>query len=104
MRCHIERVVGHREESVALALEDLETSVGYELDLLLQQVDAGEWIAIAAHEQRRALDLREVLGAQLVGEARSMQRIREEHEATEVRFDRGHARDASAERLPSTDH
>jgi hypothetical protein len=33
-----------------------------------------------------------------------MQWIREEDEATEVRLYRSHARDASAERLPASDH
>ena len=33
-----------------------------------------------------------------------MQWIREEDEATEVRLCRSHARDASAERLPASDH
>src|SRR5216684_6675799 len=52
----------------------------------------------------RTLDLREVLGAQLVGEAWSMQWIREEDEATEVRLDGGHAGNATTEGLPASDH
>jgi hypothetical protein len=45
-----------------------------------------------------------VLGAQLVREARTVQRIREEDEATEVRFDGGHAGNATTEGLSASDH
>src|SRR5207245_7017571 len=100
----VEGLVEHREQAVALALEDLQSRVGNELDLFFQQVDAREGIAIAAHEEGRALDAREVFGAELVGESRTVERIGEEDEAAEVRLDGGHARDATTERLASADH
>src|SRR5437899_10053665 len=94
---HVQGLVEHREQTVPLTFEDLETSTRDELDLLFQQVDASERIAIAAEKQGRAADLRPVLRPELVGEAWSVQRIREEHETTEVRLNRSHAGDPSAE-------
>ena len=46
----VERLVENRQESVPLALEDLEPRVRDELDLLSQEVDAGEGVAIAAQK------------------------------------------------------
>src|SRR5256885_13557782 len=85
-----------------LALEHDELGLRDQLDLLLQQLDAGERVAVAAEKERRALDARPVLGAELIGIAGAMERIREEDEAAEVRLDGRHARDASSKRLTTT--
>src|SRR5947208_1130415 len=103
IRCSVKRLVENCEQTVPLTLENLETSVGDQLDLVLQQLDAGERIAIAAQKYSRAADLAPVVGAELVGEARTVQRIREKDESTEVRLDRCHARDPSTEGLTTTD-
>src|SRR5712691_9333738 len=100
----VERLVEDREQAVALALEDLEPGVRHELHRSFQQVDARERIAVAAHEEGRTADQRQVLCTELVGEAGTMQWIREEDQAAELRFDRGHARDTPAERLAASDH
>ena len=44
-----------------------------------------------------------MIGAELIREAWTVQRIGKKHEATEVRLDRGHARDPSTEGLATTD-
>ena len=87
-----------------LPREDLELGVGHDLDPLLQQVDACERIAVAAHEEDGAVDLLEVVGSQLVGESRPVQRIGKEDEAGEVRLDRGHAGHPASVGLAATDH
>jgi len=89
---------------VALAREDLEARVRNELHRVAQQVEAGERIAIAAHEEHGTADLAEVSGTELVGVARSMQRIREKDQPAEVRLDGGNARNAPAERLPASNN
>src|SRR5207248_9108558 len=91
----IERLVQHRQQAVALTLEDLESGVRDELDLLLEQVDPRERIAVAGQKQRWALDPPPVRGAELVWKAWRVQRIGETDQAAEVRLHRGHAGDHS---------
>jgi len=102
-RGDVECLVEDREQSVTLALEDLELRVTDELDLLFEEVDVRKRVAVTAEEEGRTLDARPVLGAELVREAGTVQRIREEHKSSELGLDRGHARDASTEGLPTTD-
>jgi hypothetical protein len=45
-----------------------------------------------------------VLGAKLIGKTGPVKRIREEDEASEVRLDRGHARDPASKRLTAAYH
>src|SRR5256885_2957827 len=101
--CGIECLVEDFEQTVALALENHQSSVRNELDLLLQQLETREWVAVAAEKQCRAANLAPVLRAQLVGEAWTVQRIRKKDQAAEVRIDRGHARDPSTKGLTTTD-
>jgi hypothetical protein len=75
LRRHVEGLVEHGEESVALALENLEAPVGNELHRSFQTLDARKWVAIAAQEEGWAPNRRQVLSAELVGEAWSMKRI-----------------------------
>src|SRR5712691_640241 len=97
-------MVQHREQAVPLPREDLELRVGDHLYPLLQEVDAGKRIAVAAHEKDGAADLLEVIGSQLLGESRPVQRIGKEDEAGEVRLDRSHACHAASVGLATTDY
>src|SRR6266550_6293227 len=99
----IECLVEDFEQTMALALENHQSSVRNELDLLFKQLETREWIAVAAEKQCRAANLAPVLGPQLVGEARTVQRIRKKDQPAEVRIDRGHARNPSTEGLTTTD-
>src|SRR2546422_5449957 len=100
----VERLIEDPEQAVALAFEDLEPGVRHELHRSFQQVEACKGIAVAAHEESRTENQRKVLCAELVGETGAMQWIREEDQAAEVRLDRRHARDSTAERLAASDH
>src|SRR5256885_2100017 len=101
--CGVECPVEDFEQTVALALENHQSRVRNELDLLLKQLETREWVAVAAEKQCRAANLAPVLRAQLVGEAWTVQRIRKKDQAAEVRIDRGHARDPSTKGLTTTD-
>src|SRR6185503_12380288 len=103
-RGRVERLVEHLEQAVALSFEDDEARALDQLDLRPQQLEVGEGIAVAAQKQDRALDLRPVLGAQLVLETGPVERIGEEDEPAVARLDRRHAGDAAAERLPAADY
>ena len=73
---------------MALAFEDFEPRVRNCLDPLFQQVDSGKRIAVSAQEKSRTVDGWEMIGPQLVGESRAVERIREEDQRSEVRFGR----------------
>src|SRR5258708_6804580 len=96
-------MVEYRDRGVDLTFETHEPRVGDELDLLPQQIETRKRIAIAAHEERRALDPREVLGAQLIGKAGAVKVIRKKDQAAEVRLAGGHARHSTAEGFPASE-
>jgi hypothetical protein len=97
IRRNIERLVEHGEQSVTLTLENFKPGVRNQLHGLFQEVETGEWVAVAAQKEGRAANRGQMLGAQLVREARAVERIRKKDETTEVRLYRGHARNPSAE-------
>src|SRR3977135_1200817 len=54
LRRDVKSLVEDLQQSVTLAFEDFEPRVRHHLHPLLQQIDLGEWIAVAAHEKGRA--------------------------------------------------
>jgi hypothetical protein len=100
---HVERLIEDLEQTVALALEHLESGVRDELDLMPEQLEVRKRVAVAAQEESRAADLAPVIGPQLLGMAWTVQRIRKEDEAAVVRLEGRHAGDPSTERLTTAD-
>ena len=80
------------------------SSAGDRWEMLRKLIFGSERVSFSRHEQRRHLDVTEVLGAQLLGFAWGMQRIAQQHEAAdgEALGSRDRTR-PSAKRAPTDD-
>ena len=76
---NVESGVEDGEQTVSLALEDLETGVRNELDAFLEERELREGIAVAAEKQRRTRDPLPVLRPQVFRMTGAVQRLRKKY-------------------------